>query len=145
MVRFAPKRLWRFEPAEQRELSRLLINDLVCHEIDYDTRGALLSRSHILQHLSCFVGDPVTTLFCSEMIAVALQKHGRLCTSSHPGKFHPAKLLRWLVRRGIYARVAASPLRLISSSPCSARGPKSGRPVSPILLSTDVTVAPAAC
>ena len=102
---FRPTRLWRFNPQDRRELSRLLINDFVRNETAYDTRGALLSGSHVLQRLSCFGTANLTNLFCSEKIAAVLQRFGRLWSDKHAGKFNPGTLMRWLVRMGVYELV----------------------------------------
>lgn len=120
VVRFRPHPLWRFQGREHSDLWAVLTN-FVRNETAYDTRGALLSRSHVLQHLSCLAGQPLTTLFCSELIAAVLQRFGRLCSSHHPGKFHPAKLLRWLVRMGVYQRVDPPRLRVFDPL-CEERG-----------------------
>lgn len=110
VLQFRPHPVWKFDTAERVELS-LMLADCVRNETGYDTRGALLSRSHVLQHLSCLAGEPLAALFCSELIALVLQRFGRLCPNTHPGRFHPGSLLRRLVRTGIYQRVDTRPTR----------------------------------
>lgn len=111
VLQYRPHPAWRFQTDERVALS-LMLADCVRNETGYDTRGALLSRSHVLQHLSCLAGEPLADLFCSELIALVLQRFGRLCPNTHPGRFHPGSLLRRLVRTGIYQRVDTRPNHL---------------------------------
>lgn len=113
VLQYRPHPAWQFGTDERVALS-LMLADCVRNETGYDTRGALLSRSHVLQHLSCLAGEPLAALFCSELLALVLQRFGRLCPNTHPGRFHPGSLLRRLVKTGIYRRVdtRSSPLKI---------------------------------
>lgn len=123
VLQYRPHPVWQFQTDERVALS-LMLADCVRNETNYDTRGALLSRSHVLQHLSCLAGEPLAALFCSELVALVLQRFGRLCPNTHPGRFHPGSLLRRLVKTGIYQRVETrpSPLKIyLGADTTSAR------------------------
>ena len=95
---------------DQREtclLRRILIHHFVRAELPYDLRGAITSGTRLFRLLPWLVSD-VSTLFCSELIAAALMRLGRL-PLTNPARYHPARLLRELVRNGTYQRADLLP------------------------------------
>lgn len=95
---------------EDRLLSRILLDHLVAGGTPYDLTGALLSGTRVFQLTRLFPGADLRTLFCSELVAAVLMRLGRL-GRGNPTRFHPARLLRTLVRNGTYRRHAAWPER----------------------------------
>lgn len=91
----------RLSEAEDRLLSRLLIDHFVRRRIAYDFGGAVLSGTRVFQLLRIFPGANLETLFCSELIAAVLMRLGRM-NHANPTRFNPARLLRTLVRTGKY-------------------------------------------
>ena len=92
--------------AEADLLSRILIRHFVARGIDYDLAGALLSGTRVLSWTHLFPGADLNHLFCSELIAAVLMRLGRMARDN-PSRFHPARLLRQLVRCGTYRRAAS--------------------------------------
>lgn len=99
VYRLAP--FWALSAAESFELTALLMMavDLQLH---YDLAGALLSGTRILK-FSRFLYADLDAVFCSELVAAALQKIG-LMPHENPMRFNPATLMRRLVRTGVYRR-----------------------------------------
>ncbi len=95
----------KLQADEVLDLSRWLINDLAGRQIGYDYRGAGISGTRILSRLQwCFTRADVDKLFCSEMVAWLLMRLGRM-NRENPAWFHPGRLMRQLVRTGVYERV----------------------------------------
>lgn len=90
---------FRLTPDEQQALSSRLLF-FVRREADYDLGGALWSGTHVLQALSYFPPANLESLFCSEYLAAALA--GLRMNRDNPGRFNPARLLRELLRTGVY-------------------------------------------
>ena len=88
---------------EEALLHRLLVRDAVGGAGRYDLGGALVSGTRLLRLLP---GAELRTLFCSELAAAAVMRLGRM-NHENPARFHPARLLRRLVRTGKVARVAS--------------------------------------
>lgn len=92
---------WELSPQDSHELAQLL-TIAVDLRLAYDLSGALLSGTRLLK-LSRFLYADLESVFCSELVAAALQKVG-LMPHENPMRFNPASLLRRLVRTGIYRR-----------------------------------------
>ncbi len=67
----------------------------------YDFRGALWSGTRILKYLPWLPHNDLGSVFCSELIATALQRLSLLCVWN-AGLFNPASLVNTLVRSGVY-------------------------------------------
>ena len=87
----------------EQALLRRMVDHLLAEQGDYDLGGALISGTRLLRFLP---GAELRTLFCSELVAAVLMRLGRL-NHANPARFHPARLLRDLVRTGKAARVAS--------------------------------------
>lgn len=86
----------RLELAEQAKLTRYL------HSLEgrqYDMKGALFAGTKIIKYL--FEPD-AKSLFCSELVAMALMNVDRLERDTNPSTYTPAKLARRLVAGGAY-------------------------------------------
>jgi hypothetical protein len=92
--------------AESLLLSRILIEHFVQRGLTYDYGGAVLSGTRVFQLTRLFPGADLERLFCSELIAAVLMRLGRL-NRANPARFHPGRLLRTLVRTGVYRFVAS--------------------------------------
>lgn len=99
---YRPTRLWELTADESARLADRL-RETVEAGLNYDLGGALLSGTRCLK-FARFLRADLDSLFCSELIAAALQVLGRLCPQN-PMHFNPAMLLRRLVRSGVYRRV----------------------------------------
>ena len=87
--------------SESTLLTRILLRHVLGRRRDYDLRGALLSGTKLLRFLP---GAKLDDLFCSELVAALLMRLGRM-NHSNPARYHPGRLLRELVRTGVYRRV----------------------------------------
>lgn len=88
---------------EMEDLEAWLLRHFVGKRYDY--RGAAVSGTRVWSRLRWFFnGGGVESLFCSEMLALLLMRLGRL-NRQNPGWFHPGRLMRSLVRTGVYRRV----------------------------------------
>ena len=87
---------------ERTLLHRILVGHLLGVGGRYDLSGALVSGTRLLRLLP---GAKVDELFCSELVAAVLMRLGRM-NHANPARFHPARLLRELVRTGKVTRVA---------------------------------------
>lgn len=90
---------------EDRLLTRILLVHFIGNSLPYDLAGALLSGTRLFQRSRLFPRADLRQLFCSELAAAVLMRLGRL-GRDNPTRFHPARLLRTLVRHGTYRRVA---------------------------------------
>lgn len=90
---------------ESRLLTRLILDDFIDPGVDYDLGGALLSGTRVFQCSRFFPGANLEQLFCSEFVAAAIMRLNRM-NHANPSRYHPARLLRELVRTGKYERVA---------------------------------------
>lgn len=97
-------RLAHFHRLDRREelLLATLLTSLMGSR--YDMTGALLSGTRVFQLTRLFPGADLHSLFCSEMLAAVLMRLNRM-NHDNPTRFNPARLLRVLVRTGLYARV----------------------------------------
>ena len=93
----------RLSGEERRLLHRILIGHLLGRGGRYDLPGAILSGTRLLRLLP---GAKLNELFCSELVAAVLMRLGRM-NHANPARFHPARLLRDLVRTGKASRVAS--------------------------------------
>lgn len=86
--------------AESALLSKILLTHFVGGKITYDMGGAIVSgaRGRLLRRV---LWNDLNEVFCSELVAGVLQRLGRM-NRSNPGKYHPGRLLRELVRQGVY-------------------------------------------
>ncbi|MBX3444271.1 MAG: hypothetical protein KF774_17850 [Planctomyces sp.] len=78
------------------QLERMLATGRV-----YDLFGAALSGTRLFQWSRLFPTADLDSLFCSELVAALLMRTGRLGIGN-AGRFNPGRLLRRLVRTGIY-------------------------------------------
>jgi hypothetical protein len=90
---------------ESRLLTRLILDEFIDPGIDYDLGGALLSGTRVFQYSRFFPGANLQQLFCSELVAAVIMRLNRM-NHANPSRYHPARLLRELVRTGKYERVA---------------------------------------
>jgi len=96
----------RLSSQESHLLSRLVLNDFVRVNVRYDMGGALLSGTRVFQMTRLFPGANLDQLFCSELVAAVVMRLNRM-NHANPSRFHPARLLRELVRTGKYRRYAS--------------------------------------
>lgn len=89
---------------------RTLLSDEVCKLTNhlhtwlgtpYDFRGALWSGTRVLKYVPWLPHNDLGSVFCSELIATALQRLSLLCVWN-AGLFNPASLVNTLVRSGVY-------------------------------------------
>lgn len=99
LYRLAP--VFKLTAEESKLLTRMLIHNFVEQRRSYDTRGAILSGTRILQLTRFFPGADLETLFCSEMAAFACQRINRM-NHANPSRYNPARLIREQVRNGIH-------------------------------------------
>lgn len=92
--------VFKLDPMEVNLLSRLMIHEFVMKQVPYDMSGAIMSGTRLLR-LSSFLVSDTSSLFCSELIAAVLMRLGRLGIKN-PTRYNPARLLRELVRTGVY-------------------------------------------
>ncbi len=97
--------IFRLVPDESRLLTRLFMNEFLDQPVRYDLKGALRSGTRLYQISSFFPGANLDELFCSELVAAFAMRLNRM-NQGNPSRYHPARLLRELVRSGIYRRVA---------------------------------------
>lgn len=73
----------------------------------YDFRGAAISGTRVWSRLRwIFVSNGgLESLFCSEMLAALLMRLSRLDRARKPGWYNPGRLMRRLVRTGVYRLV----------------------------------------
>ncbi|QDT31011.1 hypothetical protein [Thalassoglobus polymorphus] len=91
----------KLSAAESQLLSAILINHFVRSGKQYDMAGALLSGTRAFQLSRLFPGANLDELFCSELVAAVAMRLNRM-NHSNPTRFHPARLMRQLVRSGKY-------------------------------------------
>src|SRR5690606_3756322 len=82
---------------ESRLLTRLILDEFIDPGIDYDLGGALLSGTRVFQYSRFFPGANLQQLFCSELVAAVIMRLDRM-NHANPSRYHPARLLRELVR-----------------------------------------------
>ena len=90
----------KLSAAESATLTQIVLHHLLGRRRSYDMRGALLSGTRLLRYLPA---AKLEDLFCSELVAALLMRLGRM-NHSNPARYHPARLLRELVRTGVYTR-----------------------------------------
>ncbi|WP_437188459.1 hypothetical protein SH668x_001906 [Planctomicrobium sp. SH668] len=95
----------RLTPAESQLLTRLLLDEFIEPGVSYDLGGALLSGTRVFQYSKFFPGANLEQLFCSELVAAVVMRLNRM-NHANPSRYHPARLLRELIRIGGYQRVA---------------------------------------
>lgn len=91
----------KLSEAESKLLTQIVLRHLLGRRRAYDLRGALISGTRLLRLIP---GAKLEDLFCSELVAAVLMRLGRM-NHSNPARYHPARLLRELVRTGVYRRV----------------------------------------
>lgn len=89
--------------ADDRALLSELLSGLC--GLSYDRAGAILSGTRIISRTRWMPPADLDRLFCSELVAALLSRLGR-APHLHPGTLSPGRLLRLLVRLGIYREVA---------------------------------------
>lgn len=98
---FRLRELHAFDPDEDELVTRLLVGQFVRQQVTYDLRGALLSGTRVFQWTRLFPRADLESLFCSELIAAVLMRLGRM-NHANPSRYNPGRLLRELVRTGVY-------------------------------------------
>ena len=91
----------RLSEAESQLLTRILLKHFIEPGVGYDLGGALLSGTRMLQRSRMFPIADLHTLFCSELVAALVMRLNRM-NHANPSRFHPARLLRELVKTGKY-------------------------------------------
>lgn len=66
---------------------------------EYDMGGAICSGFRLLDR---FTDENLDTLFCSELVAKALEVMGDIDPGAIPGRFNPGELMRYLRLQGTY-------------------------------------------
>ena len=106
--RLRPTPINRFSTDEAALLSHILVQHVLGTPRPYDLTGALLSGVSGLsvglglgRRLCELIGADLGDLFCSELAAAVLMRLGRM-NRADPALFSPARLLRTLVRTGVY-------------------------------------------
>jgi hypothetical protein len=82
----------------------LSLYDSLCNELGtpYDWRGAKRAGGHLWSWVhSLFCKEDTSSLFCSELVAMVLSEFG-IFNTGNASKWSPNKLMRTLVRKGIY-------------------------------------------
>lgn len=80
---------------------RARLQTLIETQVPYDLSGAILSGTTFIQR---WLPSRTRALFCSELIARLLMEVGRMNWAS-ASRYNPGRLLRQLVRDGIYERL----------------------------------------
>lgn len=107
---------------ESRLLTRLVLDEFIDPGVSYDMGGAILSGTRVFQCSRFFPGANLEQLFCSELVAAVVMRLNRM-NHANPSRYHPARLLRELVRTGKYERVAVlNEIRQGASSIASTEG-----------------------
>lgn len=102
---YRPTAINRYSMTEQSRIKDLLVNYFLREHNPYDTLGAALSGTRLLQRLGMlFPKADMHSLFCSELIAAVLQCLHRM-NRTNPARMNPGRLLRELVWSGVYERV----------------------------------------
>lgn len=86
-----------------------LLGWFVANEYEYDAASAIFSSTKILKSLDAifpFWQQRRHSVFCSQLIAAELQSLG-LMNRDNPARYNPGRLMRQLVRQGIYVRLTA--------------------------------------
>lgn len=91
----------RLSRAEEELLTRILLRHFIASGVGYDYGGALLSGTRLFQSTRFFPGADLNQLFCSELVAAVVMRLNRM-NHANPTRYHPARLLRELVRTGKY-------------------------------------------
>lgn len=91
----------RLLPEESRLLTTILIEQFIRNPSDYDLVGAILSGTKFLQATRFFSIADLNETFCSELVSAVMMRLNRM-NHANPAKFHPAHLMRTLVRSGKY-------------------------------------------
>ena len=90
---------WKITTSERRLLTEFLLHH---HREGYDYRNAGLSGTRVYKLLRHVYPNP-QAVFCSEFIALALQRIGRMCITN-PAVYNPANLVRSLRASGVYSK-----------------------------------------
>jgi hypothetical protein len=100
-------RLTKFDVLTSPEVSELrkflgdcLAENAETESVPYDTKGALISGTRLIRRITLW-RNQLDTLFCSELLAAALQRLGLMCREN-PSWFTPARLMRRLLIQGTY-------------------------------------------
>ena len=101
LVRYTPAPIFRLSTTESQLLSRILLRHFLAARCPYDLVGAALSGWRLPRQLRRLLGADLEEVFCSELVAAVLMRLGRLSLAD-PAVFSPARLLRRLVRDGVY-------------------------------------------
>ena len=91
----------RLTPDESRLMSEILVEQFLKNSVQYDLSGALLSGTRFLQLTRIFPETRLNELFCSELVSAVTMRLNRM-NHAIPGRYHPGRLLRTLVRLGKY-------------------------------------------
>lgn len=92
--------MWSLSRNEVLMASKL-VQHFLHEEIGYDLGGALLSGTRVYQLLSAFPGIDLDEIFCSQLVSAVLMRLGRM-NVDNSRRYNPARLLRLLVKSGVY-------------------------------------------
>jgi hypothetical protein len=109
VYRMSLRPCWALSVQETLDLAWYLISNIGRR---YDTGGALLAGTRLLKHLLTFRASDRRTVFCNELVGVALQaayrheikrarNHPLHRSRFHPGRMHPGSFARW-ARKNLY-------------------------------------------
>lgn len=105
VVRYRLTPINRLSDAESSLLTHILLHHFLGRASPYDLSGAVLSGLRCGRIVRAVLGADLGEVFCSELAAAVLMRLGRL-NRADPAGYSPARLLRRLVRTGVYAPVA---------------------------------------
>lgn len=96
--------LWQLDAGESKLLTRILVDHFVRKGIAYDRGGAVLSGTRVFKWTRFFPNAALDLVFCSELASAVLMRLGRM-NVANPACFHPAQLVKELVRTGVYQKL----------------------------------------
>jgi len=91
---------WSMLEKRDEERLRVVLMDFLARRVGYDVLGAWGSVHRFSRH----VDADAQKVFCSELVALALMELNKL-PRRNPATFHPNKLIRSLLRMGVYRHV----------------------------------------
>lgn len=99
-------RLTRFNQLLRGESAMLtaMVHIALNQRLRYDMRGAIFSATRASALLRPWLYTDVESVFCSELIACILQRLGLMSRWRIPSFYNPARLIRELLRTGVYER-----------------------------------------
>ena len=99
--RFTLTPINRLSGDESDLLTHILVQHFLHRASPYDLTGAVLSGWRCGRRVQSLFGADLGEVFCSELAAAVLMRLARL-SRADPASFSPGRLLRRLVRTGVY-------------------------------------------